>query len=471
MCTAGVAARENFGRNIHFEPRLTFGPGDENELLQILDNHPGRRIRAVGRLHSWSEAAVAPDVLIDMRRLDAVRIVEEPGGIFAEVGAGCQIKRLIAELQRLGNWTLPSVGLITEQTIAGAAATGTHGSGRHSLSHYVAAIRLATYDSATGKATIRAISDGDELWGARCSLGSLGIVTMVRIAIRQQYYVEEHIRRYSDLSAVLIAERDYPLQQFFLIPWRWDYFVQHRREVSGPRSLAAPLYRAYWFAVMDVGFHMVIRFLARRSSKCTQFFFRRMLGGLVPRGWRVVDRSDRQLTMEHQLFRHIEFELFVANDYLPAAVALVIRLLKHAARRNTQMDTEAEGLLKRLRGSYVHHYPICIRKVRPDDTLISMTSGGREYYALSFISYEPSDRRLSFLQFAESVTEVLIERFDARPHWGKVCQLDNRQAEKLYPNLQTFRQLVGRFDPNGNFSNDWTEPLFHNGSPPPTTTL
>ena len=36
--------------------------------------------------------------------------------------------------------TLPSLGLIDEQTVAGATATGTHGSGRNSLSHYVQAV-------------------------------------------------------------------------------------------------------------------------------------------------------------------------------------------------------------------------------------------------------------------------------------------------------------------------------------------
>ena len=33
--------------------------------------------------------------------------------------------------------------------------------------------------------------------------------------------------------------------------------------------------------------------------------------------------------------------------------------------------------LHRLRGSWVHHYPICVRKVLPDDTLVRELSGNR----------------------------------------------------------------------------------------------
>ncbi|MEZ6134963.1 MAG: hypothetical protein R3C53_08650 [Pirellulaceae bacterium] len=66
----------------------------------------------------------------------------------------------------------PQSDFLTEQTIAGAISTGTHGSGRHSLSHYVIGVRVARYDPQTGDAVIVDITDGDELRAARCSLVS-----------------------------------------------------------------------------------------------------------------------------------------------------------------------------------------------------------------------------------------------------------------------------------------------------------
>ena len=70
---------------------------------------------------------------------------------------------VLAELERQANVTLPSLGLITEQTIAGAISTGTHGSGKASMSHYIEEIRLATYDKRTGEPVVKTIADGDEL--------------------------------------------------------------------------------------------------------------------------------------------------------------------------------------------------------------------------------------------------------------------------------------------------------------------
>ena len=113
-----------------------------------------------------------------------------------------------------------------------------------------------------------------------------------------------------------------------------------------------------------------------------------------------------------------------------------------------------------LRGRYCHHYPICVRRVLPDDTLISMASGaGEDWYALSFISYgKPKDREGFFL-FADFMARSMARLFEARPHWGKVCPLDAGELESLYPRFSDFRALCHRFDPDGVFRNRWTASL------------
>ncbi|HUQ71506.1 MAG TPA: FAD-binding protein, partial [Planctomycetaceae bacterium] len=169
----------NFGRNVAFRPQVVLTPRTEAEVLHGLSQHRGRRIRIVGRLHSWSEAARSDDVLLDLRHLNQVQTERRPDGVWATVSAGCQIKRLLAELEQQADVTLPSLGLVTEQSIAGAISTGTHGSGKHSLSHYISEVRVATYDATTGEPVIRTISDGPELRAARCSLGGLGVILTV----------------------------------------------------------------------------------------------------------------------------------------------------------------------------------------------------------------------------------------------------------------------------------------------------
>jgi FAD/FMN-containing dehydrogenase len=436
---------QNFGANQVWRPHAFFAPRSEDELLAVLRVHRGHRIRTIGRLHSWSQAAVGEDVLIDLRHLNRVTIHAGSDRPWVEVGAGCQIKRLLSRLDRQG-YTLPAVGLIDEQSVAGATATGTHGSGKNSLAHYIEAARVARYDPATGEPCITTISEENELRALRCSLGCLGVITSLRLPIRKQYHVEEHFCSYPTLDDVLAQEDRYPIQQFFLLPWRWDYFAQHRREVAQPVSRLAALYRLYWCVGMDVGLHLIIWTLVRAlPSSFTKAFFRRVVTKLVPRPWRVIDQSQRQLTMQHELFRHIEIEFFVKRSLMADA----IRALREIMERHSET------------GGYTHHYPICIRKVLTDATLISMSSGWDEpAYALSVISYAKPDQRQGFFALAQELAETLATRFNARPHWGKYCPLSSSELRRLYPAWAEFAAIRESADPAHVFSNDWLQSVF-----------
>jgi FAD/FMN-containing dehydrogenase len=448
----------NFGGNAALKPRHFYAPRDETELLEILARHAEEKIRAVGRLHSWNEALFGSDVLIDLRAFDRVNVHEEDDAPWAEVGAGCQIKRLLAELLRQG-YTTMSQGLIKEQVIAGAAATATHGSGKHSLSHYIDGLRIARFDPRTGAPSVHEIHGGDELRAARCSLGALGIVTSVRIPIRKVYHVEEHFRRYASLDEVLAAEEDFPLQQFYFVPWRWDFYVQHRREVDRPRSRLAPLYRLYWSVGMDVVYHWTVIALARwLPATVMKFYYRRLLPLLVPRGWKVVDRSDRQLSMGHERFRHIETEIFVPRSKLAQTLEFVESVLRYAAGERVKMPPEpqqvGDGWSERwgeLHNTYWHHYPICIRKVLPDDALLSMSCGDEPRYAISIISYAAASDRLGFVRVAQFLIDGLARLCEGRPHWGKFGRLDRWEADRLYPQLVIFREIANGADPQGRF--------------------
>jgi L-gulono-1,4-lactone dehydrogenase len=474
MAAPHVEAVENFGGNVAFRPRAVHQPRSESEVLVILAEERGKRIRAVGRLHSWSRVTVADEVLLDLRYLNGVEVSADR--TYAVIGAGCQIKRVLSELDQQG-LTLPSVGLISEQAIAGAAATGTHGSGKNSLSHYVNAVRIAGYDAESGEPVIREIRKGDELRAARCSLGCLGIVLALEVPVRPQYRVEEWLRFYDTLDEVLAAEAEAPLQQFFLLPWRGDWLAQHRRETERPRSWFAPFYRAYWFTVVDVMLHVVLRLLVQtlRSPRAVKAFYRWVVPWTIIRRGRVVDDSPAALIMEHELFRHIEIEVFVTRSRLPAALEFVNQILLvfdggglDAVSQEVQQALAAKELLAALssaRGAYTHHYPICVRRVLPDDTLISMASGGEApHYAISFISYARPVERDGFFLFAEFVARSTSLLFDARCHWGKVCPHTAEEIERLYPHAARFREICGRYDPSGVFRNGWIDELLFSGA-------
>jgi hypothetical protein len=460
---------ENFGGNLRMRPEAYCVPADEAGVLALLREHRGRRVRAVGALHSWSQAPLAEDVLVDLRRLRGVSIERRGERLLATVGAGCRIKEVLAELQRLGGWTLPTIGLVSEQTIAGAVSTGTHGSGRHSLSHYVAAVRLAHYDPTTGEPVVRTIDGGDALRAARCAVGCLGLLLAVTCEIRPQYQVEETLRECGSLDEVLAGENTYPLQQFYLVPWSWRWLVQQRREVRQGRSPLAWLYRLYWWLFVDWGLHLLVVLLARwwRWRRGVQELYRRVLGTVI-QGWRVVDRSDRQLIMEHELFRHIETELFVTREELAGSLAVVRELIEccggspEAVSAATREAFSRLGLLDELQGAagcYTHHYVICVRKVLADATWISMSSGESPRYAISLISYVWPQDRAGFFRFASLAARSLAALHGARPHWGKLCPLDAAVLRRLYPRWGEFRAQCLELDPAGVFRNRWFDEL------------
>ena len=468
----------NFGRNLTLTPKHLYTPRTEREVLDIMNRHACDTIRCVGRLHSWNAILQSSDVLLDLKYLNVVQTGNDETGKFAVVGAGCQIKHLISELKVSRQWTLPSLGFITEQTIAGAISTGTHGSGKHSLSHYVQSVRIAIYDPRNGQAVITEISSGDDLRAARCSLGCLGIILSVKIEARATYRVEEHFRVYSNIEDVLSAEQQFPLQQFYLVPWKWNYFAQHRRETTDQASSLAWLYHQYRFWVFDVTLHLLILFLTRalRIAACTRFAFKWIIPSFVIRKWAVVSGASEQLVMEHELFHHIELELFVQRSKLPAAMNSLISSLETLGGKQINRPNSVTQLsnpestnpdLDRLRGKYCHHYPICIRKVLTDDTLISMASPGADpatksepWYSITLTNLHRGKNRSPFMEVMPVLTCELSQKYGARTHWGKLFGMSGSEIANLYPQLTTFLAIRKNYDPLNRFQNQWTKKCF-----------
>lgn len=457
----------NFGRNLAFEPGRYVEPRNVDEVLEVL-NEPGKLpIRIMASRHAWSDAIRSEGILMNVRYLNEVSVNQDRSTV--TVGAGCQIKTLLKELDTHG-LTLPSVGLIDEQTIAGATATGTHGSGKNSLSHYLRRVRVAHYDAETGDAKITDIVDGPELLAARCSLGLLGVIVEMEVEVRPQYNIRELSRRHEFLQEMLDSERQFPLQQFFLMPWSWHLFGQHRVETDKPRSRSAGIYRLYWHLGIDWGLHLIVFLLVKilRFRWLIRAFYRFVIPLVIVRNWRVTDVSNKMLVMQHELFRHIEIEFFVTRSNLEPALDYVKDTIALFGGRPSASGRDEPGL-DQYRGVYCHHYPICIRRVLVDDTLISMscpsTDGNQDdWYAISMISYEWPARRAGFFNFANFLAAEMPSRFSARCHWGKYNPLDRQANETLYPRMDGFRSVIDSFDPDGRFANEWLKDVISKAS-------
>ena len=80
----------------------------------------------------------------------------------------------------------------------------------------------------------------------------MGAIVAIEFECRKQYNIEEHARAHKTLAGAIAMESSHPQQQFYLIPWAWNYLGHHRVESKQPRSRLATLYRLYCFCVIDV---------------------------------------------------------------------------------------------------------------------------------------------------------------------------------------------------------------------------
>lgn len=442
-------------------------------MLEYLEKYPGDKIRVFGGGHSWSNLVVTDDITLDLRRINKMRSdVTKNGEPYVDLEAGCKMKDVLRYLRHQG-YALPTYGVSGSATIAGAVSTATHGAGRPSLSNYVSQVTVATYDPCKKIAERKTFSEKEDLKAARCSLGFMGVILSMRIRCEPAGLVKEVSSRFNSLDEILEQEKNYSLLQFYLFPFLWQWRAHLRRPVDAKmsRSWNAVLCRMYRFVVVDLFFNLCVRILAVVPGLSYLFpaFFRIMLAPTF-RGKSVIDDADRLLTMRHDLFRHVEMELFVVRDQLEMAATFVEAVLRYSAGEPpVQLGSVSQIIsdygdikeLKSLGGTYVHHYPITFRRVLKDNATISMTAD-EERYAISLISYGCGRQLRSFMRVCSFLAKYMAKAFGARPHWGKYFPLSAADVEALYPEkrLKEFRSRCKTMDPQGVFRNEFAYDQF-----------
>ena len=465
-----MSTQTNFGGNQVWQSRC-YRPGSDQEVLDILARHREGHIRAMGGKHSWSASAVCSDVSLDMALFNEVQPYQDGGENRVRIGAGCTLQAALDRLQAETDQTLPTLGVIKRQTIAGAISTGTHGSGKPSLSHFVVSVRVAAYDR-TGQPKIFDYGDGDELKASRCGLGCTGVILSVDLRTVRKYNIEETVVAHKTLDDVLGRYRDYPLSQFSLIPYRWDYLVFERREL-GRRTLSPrEKFRALRFRVYNaVWVDRVIHWSVKWGALAGNWFVKNIVLRPAPyffwmRGPRL-DDAEHVLTMGHDLVQHEEMELFIPAPRLREAIEVLRCATQVFAGEEApiaqDLKTKLDGLglyeeLLRNRGTYTLHYPLFFRRVLSDDTLISMTSSAQDdYYSAGIFTYYTPGNRDGYYAFCSWLARCMTRLVDARLHWGKHFPLGAADIARLYPRLETFKQLCTDTDPRGVFRNAYTE--------------
>lgn len=176
-----------WARTASTRPELFLQPQsvDEIRLIVGLARRLRKHVVVVGSGHSPSDLTCCGSTALAKTETWMVSL-DDFGAVVSEdaerrvvvVQAGIRLHGLVRELSRR-NWAMPNLGSIVEQSLAGALATGTHGS---SLRHGLLADSVAslTIMLASGSLVECSPQQNTDLFAAALvSLGGLGIVTHV----------------------------------------------------------------------------------------------------------------------------------------------------------------------------------------------------------------------------------------------------------------------------------------------------
>jgi len=188
-------------------PAVFAEPEAEAEIPTLVRaaSDAGRTLRVAGSGHSFTPLVTTDGVLLTLRSLTGV-LSCDAAAREATIRAGSTIASL-GEPLRAHGLALANQGDVDVQALAGALATGTHGTGAElgSLSSQLAGVRLVSGEGEV--VDVAGEADPELLAAARVSLGALGVVTAARLRLVPAYRLHERVWRVG-IAACLDELRD-----------------------------------------------------------------------------------------------------------------------------------------------------------------------------------------------------------------------------------------------------------------------
>lgn len=421
-------------------------PGGVAEVAEALGRaaDAGQRVRVAGSGHSFSDLVCTDGRLLSLERMDRVLDVDAASGL-VRVEGGITIHALSAALAQHG-LAFENLGDIDVQTIAGAIATATHGTGARlrNLSAQVEALELVLADGSTLTCSAQD-ADPSTYLAARVSLGGLGVIATVTLRC-----VPAFTLRGVDRPAPLAEALD-QLEQLGEANDHFEFFVfphcDRALTRTNDRVEEAPRPRGRvreWAEDVLLTNHAFGAFcLAGRAMPRFIPAFNRTVTRLAGTSVRV-DRSDR-IFASPRLVRFTEMEYALPRERTAEAVRRVLELIP-------------------ARGFHVP-FPIEVRLVAPDDALLSPAherpTGYVAVHMFEGMAWEPYFRAV----------EAIMDEYDGRPHWGKRHFQRAETLRTRYPRWDDFQAVRARLDPQGRFANAHAERVLGPVARPPTLSI
>jgi len=409
----------------HSYPQMRWAPQSVDELAAKIAAQPGP-LRAVGAGHSFMPLVPTDGTLITLDAITGVTS-HDAEKLTAAVNGGTRLGDLGSALAAIGQ-EMPNLPDIDKQSIAGALATATHGTGRgfKALHGEVMSLQLVTTKGEVLECT--ASKNTDLFHCARVGLGAFGIVTQVELQnramtrVRKRTYVAPIEDAIAQWPTLIKQHRNV---EFYSVPFTGLAAIITADETDLPARPRGPDQDTQ--TLMDL---KRLRDLFGFSSSVRRRVAQAMMKDLPPE--EAIDAGWKLLSNERPVrFNEMEYHFPIVNQM--AALQAVL-----AAIEEHRPDV---------------FFPIEVRVIDEDDAWLSpFNRGGNQSLSGSIAvhAYYQDDYRFLF-----ELIEPIMRRFEGRPHWGKLNSVRGPEFATIYPRWREALQLREQLDPQGRLLNDY----------------
>ena len=417
-----VLALRNWAGNLAYSAESVYYPTSVVEVQELVARLP--RVKALGTRHSFTTIADSPGgALISLSEL-APNLTIDADAMSVSVTGGTRYGALAAELQAHG-YALHNTGSLPHISVAGATATGTHGSGDRNgiLSTAVSAVELVKSDGSL----VTVDRSNPDLKALAVGLGAFGVIARVVLDIQPTYLVRQDVYRNAPWDSVLEV---------------FDAVMSSAYSVSLIGDFGSPLVRELWQKTRVES--------VPDDDEQPEPVPASLHGGT----W----YDDAEEPPDHAL----NVRAGIAgpwSDRLPH-----FRLDAPPSAGGDELQTEyfvdrhhAVDALRMLRslGDRIspHLHATEIRTVAADDLWLS-PAYERDSLCIGFTWRKHPTEVMALL----ADIEAALATYEPRPHWGKLFTFSDADLARRFPRLPDFLELTTTYDPTGKFSNtfiDW----------------
>ena len=401
---------------------LTYGTGNVSypktlEEVQTVIREAGK-IRALGSRHSFNTIADSSVHQLSLQQLDKVVSLDRQANTVTVEG-GMTYGQLCEYLHKEG-FALHNLASLPHISIAGACATGTHGSGIKNGNLATAVAGLELVDAAGEAKTLTPNLNGDMFEGAVVGLGGLGVVTKVTLTVQPTFMMQQAVYRNLPMKTLatnfetIMASGD---SVSLFTDWQNEHvsqvWIKKKTDATAPVKLDPEFYGAT-LATKDM--HPLEDLSA---ENCTS-----QMG--VPGPW--YERMPHfRMGFTPSSGKELQSEYFVPIEHAYQGIMALVSL-------NSRITP--------------HLFISEIRTIAAD-TLWMSPHYGKTCVAFHF-TWKPEWEAVQKLL---PMIEEKLSPFNARPHWGKLFTMAPAVLQSRIQKLPQFKALMAEYDPKAKFRN------------------